>query len=128
MKHRSAREAMDVRHSQMIVKLSEHGWHVVSRERHHLDWWAEEIWTVESEWAPRGFTVFLTWLVDPQWDDHRQPGQAVWGVGTHLQRPEDRLEAEGEPLMSLNHWPRELPQFFFGLAALRDQGQSRRRT
>src|SRR4051794_18782680 len=102
---------MDVRHSQLIAKLSEHGWRVVSRERDDLQWWADEIWTVESEWAPQGFTSFLTWLVDPQGDGHRGQGRAVWAVGTCLQHPTSRLEAEGVPLMSINHWPRELPEF-----------------
>jgi len=111
---------MDVRHSQIIAKLSEHGWRVAGREREDLDWWADEIWTLESEWAPLGFTVYLTWLIDPQWDDQRQPGQAVWAVGTCLNRPAGRSEAEGSPLMSINHWPREVPEFLVGLAALRD--------
>jgi hypothetical protein len=110
---------MDVRHRQMITKLSEHGWRVVRRERKDLDWWADEIWTVESEWAPQGLKVFLTWLVDPQGNDQRQPGQGVWAVGTCLQQPASRLEAEGDPLMSLKHWPRELPAFLVGLSTLR---------
>lgn len=116
---------MDVRHSQLIARLSEHGWHVVSRERDGLEWWADEIWTVQSEQAPQGFTVFLTWLVDPQWDTPRRPGQAVWAVGTCLQPPTDRLEAEGEPLLSVNHWPRGLPEFLAELSALRDQRLAR---
>lgn len=111
---------MDVRHSQMIEKLSEQGWRVTSRQQDDLDWWADEIWAVESEWAPRGFTVYLTWLVDPQWDDNRQPGQAVWAVGTSLQHPAGRSEAEGPPLMSINHWLRDLTEFLVGLSALRD--------
>jgi hypothetical protein len=119
---------MDVRHSHMIAELSQDGWRVVSRERSDLDWWPDEIWMVESEWAPRGFTVFLTWLVDPQWDDHRQPGQAVWSVGACLQRPSTRLEAEGEPLMSIKHWPRELPRLLVALSTLREQARTMSRT
>ena len=72
---------------------------------------------MESVWAPHGFTVFLTWLVDPQWNDHRP----VWAIGTCLQHPTGRLEAEGDPLMPINHWPRYLPVFLAGLAALRDE-------
>jgi hypothetical protein len=116
--------AMDVRHSYLIEKLSEHGWRVIGRECDDLDWWADEIWTVESEWSPRGFTVFLTWLVDPQWDDHRPPGQAVWAVGTCLRLPADRLAAEGEPLMLIKHWPRELARFLAGLSGLCKEGLS----
>jgi hypothetical protein len=111
---------MDVRHSQMLAELSERGWRVNNREREDLDWWADEIWAVESEWAPRGFAVYLTWLVDPQWDGHRQPGQAVWAVGTSLRRPASRSEAEGGPLMPIKHWPGQLAGFLAGLSALRD--------
>jgi hypothetical protein len=111
---------MDVRHPLLIARLSENGWRVVSREREDLDWWADAIWTVVSEWGPRGFTIYLAWLVDPQAEDHRRPGPAVWAVGTCLQRPLGRQDAEGSPLMSTKHWPRELPQFLAGLSALRD--------
>jgi hypothetical protein len=58
----------------LIRKLAEHGWDVTSRDR-DVEWWAQEIWTVESVWAPHGFTVFLTWLIDPQ------KGESDWGVG-----------------------------------------------
>jgi hypothetical protein len=116
---------MDVRPEQLIAKLSEHGWRVARRERDDLDWWADEVWAVESEWTPRGFTVFLTWLVDPQWDDRRRPGEAVWAVGTCLRRPTACLEAQGAPLMAVKPWPRDLPAFLAGLAALRDQHQTR---
>src|SRR5689334_20551194 len=84
--------AMDDWRSQMIAKLFESGWRMVCRERDDLHWWADEIWVMESEWAPQGFTVYLTCLVDPQLDDHRQHGQAVWAVGTSLHRPKDRRE------------------------------------
>jgi hypothetical protein len=110
----------------MIAKQSEHGWRVVGRQRNDLDWWADEIWTVESEWAPQDLTVFLTWLVDPQEDDSRQPGQAVWAVGTCLKPPANRLEAQGEPLLSVKHWPRDLPEFLGGLSALRNRTRTGR--
>jgi hypothetical protein len=103
----------------MIAKLSALGWRLVSRDRDELDWWADEIWTVESQWTPRGCTVYLTWLVDPLWDERRRPGEAVWAVGTCLQRPTTRLEAEGSPLMAINHWPSDLPEFLTSLSGLR---------
>ena len=115
---------MDVRHSEMIARLFEHGWRVVSRARDDLVWWADEIWTVESEWSPQGFTVYLSWLVDPQWEGPRPPGQGVWAVGTCLQHPGSDREAKGHLSMSINHWPRDLPAFLSGLSALRDQGKA----
>jgi hypothetical protein len=112
---------MDVWHTQLIATLSEHGWQVVDRQREDLDWWADEIWTVESQWSPKGMRIYLTWLVDAMWDAPRLQGQQVWPVGTCMENPPGRLEAEGEPLMSIKHWPRGLPDFLEALAALRNQ-------
>jgi len=98
-----------------MAMLSQQGWRIVHRERDDLDWWADEIWTVESEWSPQGFTVYLTWLVDPL------SGWGIWAVGTCLSRPTGRLEAGAKPHMSINHWPRDVEQFLQGLAKLRNQ-------
>lgn len=99
-----AAKARDVRHSELIANLSEQGWCVASREREELDWWADEIWLVKSEWPPRGFTVFLTWLVDPQCDDHRQPGQGVWAVGTCLEHPVERSRFSVQGILACRQW------------------------
>jgi hypothetical protein len=117
---------MDTRFDQLIAMLSQHGWQVVHRERDDLDWWADEIWTVESEWSPQGFTVYLTLLVDPLCEGPPRAGHAIWAVGTCLSKPADRLEAEGKPLMSIKHWPRDVPQFLQGLAELRNQSSGTR--
>lgn len=118
---------MDVRRSLLAGKLMEHGWNIVHREQKELEWWADEIWTVESEWSPKGFQVFLTWLVDPQWDRGR-PGEKVWLVGTCLHRPTNHEEAERAPMFSIKHWPMELGDFLKGLDDLRNQALNERAT
>src|SRR4051812_35046115 len=102
----------DVRYADLISKLAERGWEVVHRERDN-EWWADEIWTVESVWAPQGFTVFVTWLIDPQ-DE-----KTVWGVGASPERPADRLDASGAASMSIKRWPRDVPGFLTSLDKLR---------
>lgn len=103
----------DVRYADLVRKLTDRGWAVVQRER-DVGWWADELWTVESVWAPRGFTLFVTWLVDPE------SLSGVWGVGAALERPTARHEAEATTCMSINHWPRYVPDFLKALDTLRD--------
>jgi hypothetical protein len=102
----------DVRTADLIRRLSEHGWEVGHRDR-DVAWWADEIWTVESVWAPKGFTVFLAWLIDPM------DSSAVWGVGVSLHRPTGRREAERAFVAALKHWPRDVPGLLETLGALR---------
>ena len=103
----------DVRYADLIRKLADRGWAVVQRDR-DVEWWADEIWTVESLWAPNGFTVFVTWLIDPM------DNVTVWGVGAALERPVGRPEASAAACMSINRWPRDVPDFLAALAALRE--------
>jgi hypothetical protein len=110
---------MDTRHNELLKQLAENGWSVVRREQNDLDWWADEIWEIRSEWAPNGLTIFLTFLVDPQWDDHRKKAEGVWAVGTSLMRPTNRDEAEGDPLVPFKRWAKELGGFIRGLSDLR---------
>jgi hypothetical protein len=103
----------DVRYSDLIRKLGERGWDVVHRDR-EVEWWAQEIWTVESVWAPRGFTVYLTWLIDPL------DRATVWCTGASLTHPSPFGKAWGAASMSINRWPRDVPEFLAALAELRD--------
>jgi len=112
---------MDIRFRQLMAMLSQQGWRIVHREQDDLNWWAAEIWTVESEWSPQGFTVYLTLLVDPFGEGPPRAGHAIWAVGTCPSRPTGRLEAQGKPSMSINHWPREVGQFLQRLAELRNR-------
>ena len=103
---------MDARVADLFKKLTDHGWQVVNRER-DPEWWAAEIWTVESVWSPPGFTLYVTWLRDPM--DER----TLWAVGASTQRPTDRFEAANPVCASLRHWPRGVPEFLDALATLR---------
>ena len=108
--------------AELARRLPEHGWQVLVVEDSSLEWWADEIWLIESVWSPGGFRLYLTFLVDPVADSQRAKGQSVWAVGTSTARPMDRGTAEGKPLLSLGHgWRSHLAEFFAGLAGLRSQ-------
>ena len=108
----------DVRYADLVRKLADRGWEVTQHDRDDVEWWADEIWTVESVWAPQGFTVFVTWLIDPM------DNVTVWGVGASIERPTGRLEASAAACMSINRWPRDVPDFLTALDALRDAAPS----
>ena len=107
---------------ELAKRLPENGWQVICVEDSSLEWWADEIWLIESAWSPQGSRLYLTFLVDPMADSPRAKGQSVWAVGTSIVRPMDRRSAEGKPLLSLGHgWRSHVAEFFAGLARLRNQ-------
>jgi hypothetical protein len=106
--------------TELAAQLPENGWQVIGIEDSGLEWWADEIWLIESLWSRQGFRLYLTFLVDPMADGQRAKGQSVWAVGTSTVRPMGRGSAEGNPLLSLGHgWRSHLAEFFAGLSVLR---------
>jgi hypothetical protein len=85
-------------------------------------WWADEIIAHESDWAPAGQRIYLTFLVDPQDDVPNRPkGNGVWAVMATRTRPGDRRA--GEPLMSLGRgWKDRLEEFVAEVNRLRSDG------
>jgi hypothetical protein len=73
--------------------LDQHGWHVEVQSE-DADWWVDERWRVRSTWSPVGFTVHVTFLVDPQHDGPRSKGAAVWAAAVSRTPPTSRAEAE----------------------------------
>jgi hypothetical protein len=103
--------------NELLDQLERNGWAVTCRKG-EPDWraWVVEIWVLESRWSPHGFTLFLTFLVDPQ------PGapHPFWLVGTSTNMPANSAEAQGEPSLTVTpNWIRDLPQFVAGLHVLR---------
>jgi hypothetical protein len=108
----------EVHHRASVVSqwLEKHGWRIVEREQPFEDeWWACEIWLIESAWSPQGARAYLTFFVLDLGDDSH-----------YLMASRDRPKArggEGEPQMSLNRgWQNELPTFIAGLAQFRSEG------
>ena len=70
----------------LLSQLEPHGWtKLEDRETRTLDWWADEIWVLASLWRPQECRVYLTFVVDPQWEGPRAPGEGVWCVTAALE-------------------------------------------
>jgi hypothetical protein len=104
-------------------QLAKHGWNIVDVDDQTLEWWADEIWRLESAWSPAGAQAYITFLVDPQSSTrNRKKGQDVWAVKASPVRPVDWLNGVGEFTLGLGQgWKEELPGFFQHLIILRNQ-------
>ncbi|MDP9315634.1 MAG: hypothetical protein M3R24_33030 [Chloroflexota bacterium] len=99
---------------ELVEQLAEHGWQIRAIEAADLDWWADEMWVLESVWSPVGERAYLTFLVDPQ------DTMLVWAIAASRQRPQSRPDAQQGPLIRVRHvWKQELPAFLQALARLR---------
>lgn len=69
--------------------LAEQGWQVNPVDTVTLDWWADEMWALESAWAPQEKQAWLTFLVDPLISNsaNRKKGEAIWAIMLTAQRP-----------------------------------------
>jgi hypothetical protein len=115
---------MQTQRTELINRLPEHGWRVASEEE-NLEWWADEMWVLESLWSPVGGHAYISFLVHPLWDrPNRRKGEAVWAVTASLTKPGSRLSAEEGFTLDLGQgWKERLPEFFAYLALLRSQSK-----
>ena len=119
---------MSVQRTELLKRIPNQGWSVTSIEDGdfewpELEWWADEIWILQSVWSPQGCRVYLTFLVDPQAPIHgRKKGEGVWAVKASLKRPRQWMWEEGEAYLTLGQgWQQMLPGFLEDVAALRNQ-------
>ena len=112
---------MESQKRQLEAAILENGWRVAEREAINMEWWADEIWTIESVWRPVGFKVFVTFLVDPAHSGLRRPGEGVLAISCSSIRPESRADAAGGPTIYLRpSWEKNLPAFLANIKEIRD--------
>jgi len=117
---------MQTQKSELLQQISAQGWSVSTVEDWQLDWWADEMWLLESQWFPVGKRAYLTFLVDPQISHTRarKKGEAVWAIQVSPLKPIDRVLPDGSFRMSLNNgWQKELSELIKHLSLLRGQSQ-----
>ena len=112
---------MKAQRAEIESRLAELGWNIVEVEDQNLEWWADEIWGLESVWSPVGARAYVTFLIDPQSSTRgRKKGQDVWAVKASPDRPVDWLTGAGEYTLSLGRgWKEESANFFEHLAIVR---------
>jgi hypothetical protein len=93
--------------------LERFGWQVVEKEQpFEHEWWAYEIWAIESTWSPEGTRIYLTFWSDPDLD--------LRSLIATKERPNGSPHL-AEPSMSLlRGWEREVPAFMEQLAKFRE--------
>lgn len=112
---------MQAQRTELLNLLPEYGWRLAGIEE-NLEWWADEMWLLESAWSPVGSRAYITFLVDPQFDGNRKKGEAVWAVMASQLKPVSWLKAEHEFMFSLGQgWRDNLPAFFAQMTTLRRQ-------
>ncbi len=106
---------MEFQRQTIRKKVIENGWKITELEKVELDWWANEMWRLESVWSPTGETAFITFLLEPEY------AEEVWEILVSKEKP---LHWGGVPKsfsLSLKGWEKELPEFMKFLSALRNQ-------
>jgi hypothetical protein len=112
---------MQTQRTALLNQLTEHGWRVAGEEE-NLEWWADEMWALESLWSPVGSRAYITFMVDPMAGLNRRKGESVWAVQASLAKPISRLPAGGGFTLDLGQgWKARLPEFFEHLSRLRSQ-------
>lgn len=96
------------------------GWQIVQKLE-MPEWWADEIWHLESVWSPVGLSAWITFLVDPQLDHSaRRKAQYVWSVAVSAEKPNDRVQSDFIHKMSLKSgWEEDLNRFVDKLNTMR---------
>jgi hypothetical protein len=104
-------------HNKLVLSglLSSAGWCIEDRQTEDLEWWADEIWVIRSEWHPTDFRLFLTFLVDPTHEGHRAKGQAVWALEATQDMPKEGHPDENAVRLQL------IPKFERGLEQFIDE-------
>lgn len=101
-------------------KIAEAGWRIVQKTE-MPDWWADEIWQLESIWSPVGRSAWITFLVDPQSDSpNRKKGQHVWEVALSAKRPSDRISNFEFGISLKSGWQKDLGNFIKKLNHIRE--------
>jgi len=92
---------------EIFAALPQTGWRLIERQIPD-EWWVDELWTLESVWRPQGRRAFLIFLVDPQWDQARRFGEAVWAVAVRKSRPEHRMALDDDETVPIRpRWERD---------------------
>jgi hypothetical protein len=107
---------------ELYRQLEAFGWRKVEGtevEDRSLDWWAHEVWVLESLWKPQECRIYLTFVKNPH-----DPPEGPWAVTAALEGPTQQSEVE-IILERPGRRKEGLPAFFADLAGLRAAWQAK---
>jgi hypothetical protein len=99
------------------------GWMVRDVDSAELEWWADELWELESRIRPQGSSAWLAFLVDPQAPSNRRPGTHVWAVGLAPRKPTE-LKSFLCTVAIRHRWERAVAALYERLDSLRRPGMT----
>jgi hypothetical protein len=101
--------------------LESQGWKI-AESAIQPEWWADEMWEIESTWTPVGVKAFITFLVDPQAQIYRRrKGEHVWAAMASREKPPFYLPQDSFELSLGSGWLERLPTLLEYLSALRSE-------
>lgn len=112
---------------QLREALTQAGWEIERIDPEGIDWWACEHWHIQSFREEWGYSLVLSFLVDPmELPGRRHP--TVWAISVTTQTPTDRISAtRGIAVLSMasRHFAPKLQEFIIALAEHRNEQATR---
>ena len=103
---------MEFQRQTIREKIIENGWKITELESGELNWWASEMWLIESVWLPIGKTAFVIFLLEPS------EAKEVWAIKVSEEKP---VHWSGDFTLSRKGWEKELPEFMKYLSEIRNR-------
>lgn len=85
------------------------------------NWWADELWTIESVWTPVGQRLWIAFLVDPMHDGLRRRGEHVWAVGVTKSAPSNASEVSSTAVPFRNEWESHVEELLAHIRRFREE-------
>ena len=106
---------------EILDQLEKQGWDATPLGE--LEWWADEMWLLVSNWSPVRSQAYLTFMVDPMfYSPDRKKGEGVWAAVVSGEKPDERMPVADSFELSLNQgWKERLPELLEYLSALRNR-------
>ena len=107
--------------------FDKYGWELIETQIRNNDWIAE-IWVIKSTWSPTDCYVFISFEVDPQWEDRGRMKAGVWAINLSLEQPQNWqndninigiLDEEIYQIPIRTHFEKRIPEIFDSLNYLR---------
>ncbi len=85
---------------EILRKLSDTGWELVSIDSDHTDWWLDDLWEIQSVQQLYGLKLYIHFQVDPQYDGLNK-SSAVMNVTVNQDRKLDYSASHGIDIAEL---------------------------